>query len=66
MRISRFDIIRTFDKEIITYFNDLNNFFFFGGGDVFSFELPLFVDFIIQNTPNNMRRIHDIRPKGLT
>ena len=52
--INRFEIIRTFDKEIIKYYEELNNFF---GKNVFSFEIPLLADFIIQNTPNNMTHI---------
>lgn len=52
--INRFDIIRTFDKEIMKYYEELNDFF---GKNIFSFEIPLLADFIIQNTPNNMSHI---------
>lgn len=52
--ISRFDIIRTLDKEIVKYYEELHKFF---GKNIFSFEIPLLADFIIQNTPNNMSHI---------
>lgn len=54
ININRFDFVRTLDKEIIKYYEELNDFF---GKNVFSFELPLLADFIIQNTPNNMSHI---------
>lgn len=53
-KINRFDIIGTFDKEIIKYYEELNDFF---GKNLFTFELPLLADFIIQNTPDNMSNI---------
>lgn len=52
--ISRFNIIRTFDSEIMKYYDEFNKFF---GKNLFSFEIPLLADFIIQNTPNNMSHI---------
>lgn len=52
--ISRFEIIGSFDKEIMKYYMELNDFF---GKNVFSFEIPLLADFILQNTPNNMSHI---------
>lgn len=53
--ISRFDIVGTLDKEIMKYYEELNNFF---GKNIFSFEIPLLADFIIQNTPDNMSHIN--------
>lgn len=52
--VSRFDLIGTLDKEIMKYYEELNKFF---GKNVFSFELPLLADYIIQNTPNSMSHI---------
>lgn len=52
--INRFDIMRTFDREIVKYYKELNNFF---GKNIFVFEFPVLVNYIIQNTPSNMSYI---------
>lgn len=52
--INRFDIMRTFDREIVEYYKELNDFF---GKNIFVFEFPVLVNYIIQNTPSNMSYI---------
>lgn len=52
--IDRLGIIDVFDKEVIKYYKELNDFF---GKNIFTFEFPLLIDYIIQNTPDNMSYI---------
>lgn len=48
--ISRYDLMETFDKEVIRYYKELNSFL---GNDVIKFDVPVVVDFIHENTPSN-------------
>lgn len=49
--LSRYDLMGTFDKEVIKYYKELNSFL---GNDIIKFEVPILVDFIKYNTPSNM------------
>lgn len=53
-KLNRFDFIKTLDKEIVDYFDELNSKF---GRNVFEIQRPVLVDFIIQNTPKSMSYI---------
>lgn len=49
-KINRLDLNGIFDKQVLEYYNDLNDFL---GKNILEFNMPLLADFIIQNTPNN-------------
>lgn len=52
--INRYNIMGMLDNEIKKYYVELNEFF---GKNVFDFEFPILVDYILQNTPSNMTPI---------
>lgn len=49
--LSRYDLMGTFDREVMKYYKELNGFL---GNDIIKFDVPILVDFIKYNTPSNM------------